>query len=200
MTGFCSSGLSSTLAFCPSTLSLFFPCFVFLRTYRSDARTGSQNDSPCHGNCGNGENAQGSGKRQLFNRYYPSSAMMRGVIPELPQALAQLLPPAVKLPPVNLSYPRPSFSVYSQNDLSKSRRLVQNWLQNVYNAPKGTINTTLSIMAGRAFRLLSHGLSEGEIWNAFEYAGVSRGLSRDEVKATLQSARNYGIQRQFPID
>lgn len=74
-----------------------------------DACTGSQNDSSCHDNYGNGESAQGSGKRQLFNRYYPSSAMMRGVIPELPQALAQLLPPAVKLPPVNLSYPRPSF-------------------------------------------------------------------------------------------
>lgn len=135
-------------------------------------------------------------KLQLFNRYIPSRYLLNGDIPKLPENLAGILPKAVKEVPAT-SLPPQTFVTCSPQACAGSRRLVKKWLDQVYAAQKGTINSTLSVMAGRAFRLMSKGLSEREIWTAFEHAGLSKGLTQEEVINTLRSARDYGIVRQF---
>ncbi len=136
-------------------------------------------------------------KLQLFNYYYPLAAMHPHKIPELPSSLAKLLPRAYDYSAALMNTMPKVRPKYAGNVNSRDRCQIQRWLQQVYDAPKGTINNTLSVMAGRAFRTVGHGISEGEIWNAFQGAGLSRGLGQEEVRNTLMSARNYGLSRPF---
>ena len=112
-------------------------------------------------------------------------------IPELPDDLAKLLPhvEAEQAPA------RAPFLSLSFNRSTRASSYIGRLLDEYRKTPKGQRNTKLSQLAGQAFRLSSY-LSEAVIYEAFKSAGLASGLSSSEVKATLESARNYGRNHQ----
>ena len=144
------------------------------------------------------ESSSTTGKIQYFNYYYPLGSFHRDHIPELPASLAPLLSTYND----SQQDQRKSFLNKSIRCSAKTReqekRNIQKWLENVYSAPKGNRDNALAINAGRAFRTVAHGNNEDDIMRAFEDAGITIGLSKAEVKKTLDSARNYGLSHPFP--